>query len=123
MRRDFNRIRRLLLDIEARDRPCTIINDTPSNSYHIRLAIEGGLLLGTHDFSSAEGDVFLNIQLAELGHDFLELCRDDEIWDDVQECLKVISGSTSFDLLCRLLTSRAERKLGLVTKGGGADES
>jgi Hypothetical protein (DUF2513) len=110
MRRDFNLIRSLLLEIESLD-----LQDSREGLEawsrdkcldsklrgHLELMIDRRLISGV---TMSQGNKIYAIGRLEItfkGHDFLAVARNQEHWDGLMKATD--DGSVSFDLLCSFL--------------------
>lgn len=103
MKRDMNLIRDLLLEIEANDdgsgRDVKIATDGHSQqelTEHLFMLYEAGFIEGI-DASHMQGRVLLVQRLTWHGHEFLEVIRDQSIWEKTQDGMKQ-AGGFSIDL-------------------------
>ena len=108
MKRDFNLIRLILLDIEKgiyreieieRYSPEEVIN-------HVILMYESGLL-------NKDQPNYITM----WGHDFLDLCRPEDRWNRVMEQVRKVNG-VPFDILIMLLNRETINELGLSSRPG-----
>lgn len=106
MRRDFDLIRLILLDLEGKsiaDRNGTYIFEHPDRdavAYALELMIDRGLIVGK-DWGSMDdhpADKWGMVRITWEGADFLETVRDEEIWKKTKAGVASAKGF-SFDLL------------------------
>lgn len=106
MKRDFDLIRDILLQIESSNSTnLTIdnfINLASKNvlAYHIHLIYEAGFIKA-YDITCIGNDYpMYQIQwLTNSGHDYLDAIRSDDIWKDTKSNLLKIGGSASLDVI------------------------
>jgi hypothetical protein len=118
MKRDFDLIRRILLDVENMP-PEGILQrfDVPEYDHttigeHVRLLIRAGLIRG--EMADTFGGVhFVVSGLTWKGHDFLDAARDATIWKRAKDTILKPTASITFDLLFEWLKEQAKRTLGL----------
>ena len=92
MQRDMDLIRQVILNIECGPPYPEIVGFTPQAiKYHQMLAIEAGLLNGTHGkyFENAtEIPSYVNIQdVSWEGHNFIYAIREDNNWNKIKSYL------------------------------------
>jgi hypothetical protein len=111
MKRDLDLIRKILLAIEQKDslqpQEITIDDYDPDNvAYHILLLDEAGFVKSYITEGAAGGiEAALVGRLTWAGHEFLEMARNDTIWEKAKKFLKEKSVSIPFVLLIELLKS------------------
>lgn len=103
MKRDMNLIRDLLLDIEAKDdgsgRTVEIAIDGHSQNVlteHLFLLYEAGFIEAV-DASHMQGRHLLVQRITWPGHEFLNVIRDQDIWEKTREGMRE-AGGFSMDL-------------------------
>jgi len=120
MKRDVDLIRQLLLEIERRGAECPPDELRSVDSchedrihYHLRLAIDAGLVKETNRTSGGRPC----LRLSCAGHEFLDLCRDDVRWREAKWVVQEHTGGLSLNILRAVLTkwavmdiSRSERR-------------
>lgn len=120
MKRDVDLIRQLLLEIErggAEFPPDELGSGDCRHEdrihYHVRLAIDAGLVKETNRTSGGRPC----LRLTCAGHEFLDLCRDDVRWREAKWVVQEHTGGLSLNILRALLTkwavldiSRTERR-------------
>lgn len=118
MKRDFDLIRRILVDIEnipargqRQDFSCEGY-DTAMINQHIVSLIEAGLVKGTSNSTNVRTTVLVD-DLTWAGHDFLDAMKDDTIWNKAKEHVLKPGVSFTFGLLLQWLEVKAKEKLGL----------
>lgn len=119
MRRDMNLARAILFAIEqSRDDTQASIQlpvedyDTLHISHHIRLLKEGGLIHAiesSHSLNSSTS--WKPHSLTWKGHDFLDLIRDEKIWEAVQEKEAKLGGALPFELIIEVALSVMRERL------------
>jgi hypothetical protein len=120
MKRDFDLVRKILLDIQdmpANAQPSSI--DYPGEydqavvNAHISLLIDAGLI---------EGKVIRTMQgvaqatargLTWQGHDFIDAAKQDVIWKKAFDTIKDKGGAVTFEVLKELLKSLTLKAVGL----------
>lgn len=120
MIRDFDLIRKILLEVQASPagaRPFSIEfpgeYDQHVVNEHVELLIEAGLIKGKL-VKALSGIVGMAIQgLTWEGHDFIQAAEKDAIWKKTFEIVKDKGGAITFDILKELLKSVAKSALGL----------
>jgi len=109
VKRDFDLIRSILLDIEETSvpsQPTDYIFDFPDRdavAHSLELLVSQGLVSAKKypTFDSHPADVYFAPALTWAGHDFLDSVRDDEIWRKTKEGVSAAGGFT-FDLMKQL---------------------
>ena len=94
MKRDFDVIREILLEVESRNRIDIPSSRTEIRSYHGELLIkeryaESGRLLNTTTLTG----------LTWKGHDLLDSIRDDKVWSKTKIKLLEVGGSASLSVV------------------------
>lgn len=118
MKRDFDLIRRIMIDIErmpAFEQKQSFTYDgydTATINQHIARLIEAKLVDGTPQTTSNQSRVLVN-DLTWAGHDFLDAMRDDGLWAKAKENVLNPGASFTFGLLLHWLEVKAKEKLGL----------
>lgn len=119
MERDFNCIRRILLDVEAspagdwlQDLPYDDI-DQHTVAEHVRIMIQEGLVDGKITDLHGGSPSYLIRRLTWKGHDFLANAKNDTIWKKVMSEAKEKGTSMTMVVLNGLLTKAAQRYAGL----------
>jgi hypothetical protein len=118
MKRDFDLIRRILIDIQ--DMPagtfCQVIAypgeyDPATISEHVALLIDSALINGEmiKAFDSIDG--FLITGLTWKGHDFIDAAKDNSIWNKAKQTVLKPTVSITFDLLLEWLKAQAKQIL------------
>ena len=104
MKRDWDLIRSLLLEIEEKT-PEKILStsdfkgDTKTIGYHLTLLIEAGLVKGLDTgilHSRFSCKIF---RLSWSGHDFLDAISNDNVWTKTKESVKGIGGKITFETI------------------------
>lgn len=121
MKRDLDLIRRILLDIEAlpvgqsRDSIKYPEYDQPTIGQHINLLHQAGLIEAIIQKVKPTNRVvkFTITGLTWKGHDFLDLVKNDSIWNKAKEKFIKPGVSFSFELLFAWLKAQAKEQLGL----------
>ena len=117
MKRDFQLIRKLLLEVEAQSNGIDIVQITEIKNYtneqvqyHLALLDEAGLIMA-HDVSSGGGLDFMPIRLTWEGHEFLDNARNDTVWNKTLQDIGEITESIAMPLLRELLTAALRSQL------------
>ncbi|MBI3398676.1 MAG: DUF2513 domain-containing protein [Deltaproteobacteria bacterium] len=90
MKRDFDLIRRIMIDIEKIPARRYEQNfsydgfDSATINQHIANLIDAGLVNGTTNSTNVRTTVLVN-DLTWAGHDFLDAMRDDNLWNKAKE--------------------------------------
>jgi hypothetical protein len=121
MKRDVDLIRQLLLDIERQGPECPpdVLRNGAAPEveerirHHVRLLVDAGLAKETNRTSAGQPCV----RLTNAGHEFLDLCRDDDRWREAKWIVLEHTGGLSLSVLRAVLTkwavegiSRSERR-------------
>ena len=118
MKRDMDLIRAMLLEIETDPHgfapKITIHGYTQEQiNYHATLLNEAGLIkaidVTTNGSQSPEAIVE---RLTWAGHEFLDVARENQIWNQAKDKINVIGGA-SLQILIAVLTGIINKKLGL----------
>ncbi len=110
MKRDWDLIRNILLEIEAYEGnnyvPLQIEGYSDDLvSYHVKLLSEAGLI-DTHDCGRSLGVISLTWD----GHEFLDASRNETIWSKAKSTITNKGGELSFDIL-KLALFEATKKM------------
>ncbi len=101
MKRDFDLVRKILFTIEEAptgDAPPTLAIEEYSNEqigYHIYIMCEAGLLEGIE--TTAYGDttpIAFAKRMTWSGHEFLDICRDENRWEKSMGYINKMGGVT-----------------------------
>lgn len=118
MKRDFDLIRSILLQVEKADTGDELLTLAIEEGVkdvvlaeHIQLAIDAGLIEGQVISDDPVG--FAITRLTWQGHDFLEHARNDTIWKKVQAEARAKGTSVTLHVLNALLAKAAEKYAGL----------
>jgi hypothetical protein len=120
MVRDFDLIRKLLLQIEAVpagkiiQAPDIPVDDgvtAPTYGQHIHLLFDAGLVDG--QMVDSDEPMFVITRLTWKGHDFISNARNDTIWKKVLAEAKQKGSSLTMVILNGLLEKAAEKYAGL----------
>ena len=121
MKRDFDLVRKILLEIEAAPIEVTNFSFNTLEGYddmavvneHIDLLIDAGLVKGAV-MRGLSGIVAVSIQgLTWKGYDFIDAAKDDSIWTKAKETVLKPTVAITFGLLLDWLKQEAKMKLGL----------
>jgi hypothetical protein len=120
MQRDMDLIRDILMTVGSPSWPAPGCReslfpegrDRAEVEYHLKLAVEAGLLEGEVTRSSGSGYHTFVEGLTWRGHDFLDAARTEFIWDEVKDEIKAKGlASASFEVLKRLLDKAIRKRL------------
>jgi hypothetical protein len=114
MKRDWDLIRLLLLDLEGEQEVDLSAYTEDEREYHRYLIADAGLAEGTPTttLGKAHPTAYL-FWLNWQGHDFLEAARNDSIWEKAKAKLAGMGGSAGFEVVKALLIATAKEQLGL----------
>ena len=117
MKRDFQLIRKLLLEIETQSNGIDVVTlvDIKGYSdkqvqYHLALLDEAGLIVA-HDVSSGDGLNFIPVRLTWEGHEFLDNARNNTIWNKTLHDIGEVTESVALPVLRELLTTAIRSQL------------
>lgn len=119
MKRDFDLIRRILIDIESKPAGGVLQRfeypeyDHRTIAEHVRLLIDAGLVQGELVELVGNGVHFIVSDLTWDGHDFLNAARDDTIWKKAKDTILKPTASVTFSLLLEWLKAQAKERFGL----------
>ncbi|PQL09583.1 DUF2513 domain-containing protein [Veillonella sp. T11011-6] len=120
MKRDFDLIRNILLQIEASTSTNLTIGNfielAPENilAYHIHLIYEAGFIEAYDITCIGNNYPMYQIQwLTNAGHDYLDAVRNDNIWKDTKDNLLKIGGSASLEVIKTIASNIALKIIGL----------
>lgn len=117
MKRDIDLVRKILLEIEKKDRPIPfqlVVEGYEQDvvDYHIMLLNEAGYIVAT-SARAFKGDSWMPSRMTWAGHDFLDAARDDTLWNNAKRTIGEKVGSTSFEVLKALLVNLSTAAIGL----------
>ncbi len=122
MKRDFDLIRSILLQVEAAPAGCPIDSftlpdgaDAAIFTEHLQLLFDEEMIEG-EIFASGDGPVIDVRRLTWKGHDFLDAVRSDTIWKKAKEQLSKVGGSASLEIFKALLSQLVKAQLSLPTQ-------
>jgi predicted transcriptional regulator len=111
MKRDFQLIRKLLLEIECQSNGLNHVKLTDIKNYskeqiqyHLALLHEAKLIVA-YDTTSPAGLGFIVTRLTWEGHEFLDDARNDTIWNKTLHDISKVTESIALPLLRELLTA------------------
>jgi hypothetical protein len=113
MKRDMDLVRKIMLAIEASERPLDStlvrISGYPSDSIteHMRLLNEAGLIEGISAYSVEHRLKWIELRLTWSGHDFLDAARNETLWNETLTEVHKQTGTVPFEVLKGLLTNAA----------------
>lgn len=105
MRRDFDIVRRLLLEVEGYgpdvvDKTFSELDDdSPEDVYHALLLVEAGYLDGKIQGRGGGIKVIWVDGLTWKGHDFLDAIKDDTIWRRTKDRIVSTVGTASAEVV------------------------
>ncbi len=116
MKRDFELIRKLILNIENDSQGKNEINGYSKEQigYHTYLLVDAGLAKGID--LTAIHDVLPQWQalhLTSAGHDFADAARNESIWQKAREIVKDKTGGVTIDVMKQVLVSIIKNALDL----------
>lgn len=119
MKRDFDLIREILLQIEA----TPVGQFTSKISYdganpetimsHVALLIEAGLVDGPTLKTNSGGIMAKPTGLTWAGHDFLDSIRDESLWQKAKTTILKPAGGVALSVLLDWAKDEAKRRLGI----------
>jgi len=122
MKRDLDLIRKILLDIEAQgessERRSAVAtteedgHDPRSIQYHVQLMHEAGLIVADELVPGQWWPERMTWQ----GHEFLDLARDDTLWERAKKDVESRVGSAPFQVVRDLLARRVSDRLTAPTR-------
>jgi len=122
MKRDFDLIRKILLDVEAAQAFTSVSKfeyegfDQDTVCGHLEILIQAEMIKG--EMIRTRAHVFPNVTgLTWKGHDFLDGMKDDSIWNKAKHSVLKHTGGVAFEVLSAWLKSEALAKLGLPHGG------
>jgi|694.fasta_scaffold73953_3 hypothetical protein len=120
MKRNWDTIREILLKTEELTPGCTLrLSDfdevrAHEIAYHVKLLDESGLIkVSILEFA---GDVGIHFDLDRLtwsGHEFLDVIRNDSMWNKTKEMITNKGGAMTFELVKSFAISLAKTALGI----------
>lgn len=118
MQRDMALVRKLLLAIEASERPLDtgfvrIANFTGEQiAEHVRMLCEAGLVEGVAT-STERGVRWSELRLTWIGHDFIDAARNEVVWRAVNDAINGSTGTASFSVWRAALLDETFKSLGV----------
>lgn len=119
MKRDFDLIRRILLDVEsippAQQMNCPTYDEFNKDviAPHVVLLHEAGLI-DASVLKMLSGRYQVKIRgLTWAGHDFLDAIRDDTLWAKAKKTILAPAGGVAFTVLLEWAKSEVKTRLGL----------
>lgn len=109
MKRDMDLVRKILLAVEASDRPLDsslirIAGYTGEGiTEHMRLLNEAGLVEGISAYSVEHRLKWIELRLTWSGHDFLDAARNESVWVETVAEVRKKTGAVPFEVLKGLL--------------------
>lgn len=107
MARDLDLIRKIMMEIDRKENGLDIINleiegySTDQIQFHLSL-MEEAALIKAFDFSGGDKINFAPIRLTWIGHDFLDLSKNDNNWNKAKKVAEA-AGTTTLDILAKIL--------------------
>ena len=117
MKRDMDLCREILIQLEEKEQPAGWVNLTVPGrtdaeiSYHIRLLAETGLI-DAQDLTTLTSVDWRAKRLTWDGHEFLDVARNEGVWQKTKSFVLEKTGTISLDLL---KVGLAEVAKGLLT--------
>lgn len=115
MKRDMDLIRKILVVIETTPpSKIPIIEGYTSEQigYHVYLMMQAGLVEGVEITSQVDQyPIAIPTQLTWEGHDFLDACRNESVWNKAKETLKSIGGDVPLTVVKALLVDIISKKV------------
>lgn len=119
MKRDFDLIRTILLEFEARP-PSNIPLKFKHDDYdpeiineHMVLLIEAGLLEGTLLATTNSPKRASPVRLTWEGHDFIDSIKDPTLWEKAKKNVIAPVGGVAFSVIKEWAVTEAKTRLGL----------
>lgn len=119
MKRDFDLIRIILLEFEARPPSNIPLKFTHADydpeiiNAHMTLLIEAGLLEGTVQDRMSGPKYAFPIGLTWEGHDFIDSIKDPTLWEKAKKNVIAPFGGVAFGVLKEWAITEAKTRLGL----------
>jgi hypothetical protein len=113
MKRDMDLVRRIMLAVEASDRPLDssmirIAGYTgEAITEHMRMLNEAGLIEGISAYSVEHRLKWIELRLTWSGHDFLDAARNEVVWSETVSEVRKKTGAVPFEVLKGLLMEAA----------------
>jgi hypothetical protein len=117
MKRDMDLVRKIMLAVEASDRPLDsslirIAGYTgESITEHMRLLNEAGLIEGISAYSVEHRLKWIELRLTWSGHDFLDAARNESVWTETIAEVRKKTGAVPFEVLKGLLMESARESV------------
>jgi hypothetical protein len=117
MKRDIDLVRKILLAVEASDRPLDStlirISGYPAEciTEHMRLLNEAGLIEGISAYSVEHRLKWMELRLTWNGHEFLDAARNEGVWTETVSEVRRKTGAVPFEVLKGLLADAARELL------------
>lgn len=109
MKRDMDLVRKIMLAVEASERPLdsTLIRisgyTTETITEHMRLLNEAGLIEGISAYSVEHRLKWSELRLTWNGHDFIDAARNESVWTETVTEVRKKTGAVPFEVLKGLL--------------------
>lgn len=116
MKRDMDLVREILLEVEKNPSPyapvaiCIERYSTDNIAYHVALLVEAGLLRNYFN----DGKIVpasMATCMTWAGHDFLDACRDEGMWQKAKSIIGEQMKSAPFDVLKTVLVNLIESQV------------
>lgn len=117
MKRDMDLVRKILLAVEASERPLdsSLIRISgysgESITEHMRLLNEAGLVEGISAYSVEHRLKWIDVRLTWAGHDFLDAARNETVWAETVAEVRKKVGSVPFEVLKGVLVDLARESV------------
>lgn len=119
MKRDWEKIREILLHIEEHGAIGPEGNDVASESdaYQLELLVTSGLVGGVAVTRTITGEVTIwttsKPHLTWDGCDFVDAIRDDTVWEKTKARTSTVGGAVTISILVQLATQYLKEQLGM----------
>ena len=124
MKRDFEVIRKILLECERHSEAVTWVSDVdadedgvyygfsdPIEKEHFRLLIEASLIEDVFESANNERPARFGYRLTWAGHDFVDAIRDQNIWQKTKAILLELGGSSALEIVKHLALEVAKQSI------------
>lgn len=115
-KRDLDRIRQILLHLEAQPSNDGFVwtrNDgffVPTDDYQFSLMAQAGFITG-HDYRTLAAVVPDRVSISYSGHDYIDAIRNESIWQQTKAAVAETGGSATFEIIKTLATGFIKKKL------------
>lgn len=112
MKRDLDRIREILLEIESAKPLQELSYNGDIDCHQIRLLEDAGFVKA-EIYEDSEGISAEVERMTSQGYDFLDSIRNATIWEKVKERVRSTAGSVSLSVLSDVAITIVKRKVGI----------